>query len=67
MIKQIQSNQPHQETKNPDVMGLKSHMISSNIIHCHICNKTMHFVEGDIIFGERWYHNDCWKLVKENV
>ena len=64
MIKQIQTNQ---ETQNLDVMKFKSHMMFSSIIHCHICDKPMHFVEGDIIFGEKWYHNDCWKLVRENV
>jgi hypothetical protein len=26
---------------------------------CDICNKKMQFVEGDVIFGEKWYHKDC--------
>jgi hypothetical protein len=28
---------------------------------CSICNKEMKFEEGDIIFGEKWYHTNCAK------
>ena len=26
---------------------------------CAYCNEEMRFTEGDIIFGEKWYHKDC--------
>lgn len=28
---------------------------------CSFCCKEMQFVEGDVIFGEKWYHRDCKK------
>ena len=28
---------------------------------CSFCCKEMQLVEGDIIFGEKWYHKDCKK------
>jgi len=30
---------------------------------CGLCNKEMTLVEGDSIFGEKWYHHDCWGLI----
>jgi len=32
---------------------------------CGLCNKEMPLVEGDIIFGDKWFHKDCWKLNNE--
>ena len=29
--------------------------------NCTACGKEMQFVEGDIIYGEKWYHNGCLK------
>lgn len=29
--------------------------------NCTNCGKEMQFVEGDIIYGEKWYHNGCLK------
>jgi hypothetical protein len=37
---------------------------------CSLCNKEIEFVEGDTIYGDKWYHNSCWKLfsvIEENV
>ena len=36
---------------------------------CGLCNKDMILVEGDTIFGEKWYHKDCWQSIanKENA
>ncbi|HXU95607.1 MAG TPA: hypothetical protein VFP45_04135 [Candidatus Nitrosotalea sp.] len=31
------------------------------IPNCTACGKEMQFVEGDIIYGEKWYHNGCLK------
>lgn len=39
--------------------------LSSNFLrtipNCTACGKEMQFVEGDIIYGEKWYHNGCLK------
>ena len=29
---------------------------------CSHCNKKMELVEGDVIYGDRWFHNICWTL-----
>ncbi len=26
---------------------------------CSFCNTKMRFVEGDVIFGEKWFHKNC--------
>lgn len=31
---------------------------------CTFCGGKMQFIEGEIIFGEKWYHNNCAKQVK---
>lgn len=28
---------------------------------CDACKNEMHFAEGDVIYGDKWYHNSCWK------
>lgn len=28
---------------------------------CTACKDEMHFSEGDIIYGDKWYHSSCWK------
>jgi len=30
---------------------------------CGRCNKEMHLVEGSTIFGDKWYHKDCWESI----
>lgn len=29
--------------------------------NCAICKNVIHFHVGDVIFGDIWYHEDCWK------
>lgn len=29
---------------------------------CSLCGKEMQLVEGDTIFGDKWFHNNCWKM-----
>ncbi|OLC35191.1 MAG: hypothetical protein AUH84_03670 [Thaumarchaeota archaeon 13_1_40CM_4_38_7] len=31
---------------------------------CDICNGKVERVAGDVIFGDKWYHNSCWKSKK---
>lgn len=28
---------------------------------CYACNNKIQFSEGDVIYGDRWYHVGCWK------
>lgn len=32
---------------------------------CSLCGEEMELVEGTTIYGNKWYHADCWKLVKK--
>lgn len=32
---------------------------------CSLCNEAMELVEGDTIYGDRWYHGNCWNLMKK--
>ena len=38
------------------LVASKHHMTPS----CTSCGKEMDLVEGDIIYGEDWYHGNCW-------
>ena len=31
---------------------------------CSHCNKKMELVEGDVIYGDKWFHSICWKVIK---
>ena len=31
---------------------------------CSHCNKKMELTEGDVIYGDKWFHGICWKLTK---
>jgi len=30
---------------------------------CSLCNKEMTLGEGATIYGEKWYHKDCWQSI----
>ena len=32
---------------------------------CSLCKKKMLLSEGDMIYGDKWYHNSCWNLVEQ--
>ena len=51
-------------THHPELFEMHSVLVASE--HhmtpcCMSCGKEMEFVEGDIIYGEDWYHGNCWK------
>jgi hypothetical protein len=27
---------------------------------CEYCNKEISLTTGDVLFGDRWYHGECW-------
>ncbi len=43
----------------PDITSMSNGTLVKPL--CSFCCKEMQFVEGDIIFGEKWYHRDCKK------
>ena len=34
---------------------------------CSLCNKEIGLIEGDVIFGEKWYHQICWQSLNSKV
>lgn len=34
---------------------------------CSVCKHEMEFSEGDVIFGDKWYHSSCWKEIQSLV
>ena len=32
---------------------------------CSVCKTKLDLVEGDTVWGDRWYHKDCWKQMNE--
>lgn len=34
---------------------------------CSACKYEMTFSEGDIIYGDKWYHSNCWKEIQSLV
>ena len=32
---------------------------------CSLCDEEIEFVEGDTIYGDKWYHSLCWKALSE--
>lgn len=29
---------------------------------CHVCNNDVELAPGQVIFGDKWFHNSCWKI-----
>ena len=34
---------------------------------CGRCNEEMVLVEGDTIFGDKWYHKNCWESITKTM
>lgn len=34
---------------------------------CSLCQGEIMLDVGDIIYGEKWYHSECWELIEEKV
>ena len=32
---------------------------------CFHCDKKMELIEGDVIYGDKWFHGSCWKTIKK--
>lgn len=71
-------NDSHEEEHHPHFLGTKEkkHLhaqdiaqqkISFCIPRCSACKNEMQFEEGEVIYGERWYHSLCWKNIEEVI
>lgn len=34
---------------------------------CSLCQGEIMLDVGDIIYGEKWYHGECWELIEKKV
>jgi hypothetical protein len=32
---------------------------------CSACKDKMQLSEGDVIYGDKWYHDSCWKEIEK--
>ena len=46
---------------------VESISIGNYVIQCSVCKGKVSLEAGDVIFGNEWYHSDCWELVEERV
>lgn len=71
-------NDSFEEEHHPNFLGTKEkkhlHMqetaqqkIIFSIPRCSACKNEMQFTEGEVIYGERWYHSSCWKDIEEVI
>ncbi len=42
---------------NAQLVAQKVHFL---VPRCFSCKEEMQFVEGDVIYGDKWYHHSCW-------
>lgn len=66
-----------EDDKILEMAGVKKHSATQEISQkiddefsffipiCHACKDEMQFSEGDTIYGDKWYHNSCWKELEE--
>ena len=34
---------------------------------CSACKNEMQFLEGDVIYGDKWYHSSCWDEIQKII
>lgn len=55
------------EKKHLHEQEIAQKKISFCIPRCSACKNEMQFTEGEVIYGERWYHSSCWKDIEEVI
>jgi hypothetical protein len=53
----------HHDEKHRSLLQAKNFLIQT----CSHCHEEMHVVEGDMIFGGKWFHLTCWRKVENNI
>ena len=43
------------------------HGIRFSVPKCSMCKENMEFSEGEVIFGDKWYHELCWEKNQKNT
>ena len=51
----------HPTSESLQIQNTPNHFL---IQTCSHCNKKMELVEGDMIYGDKWFHKLCWALIK---
>jgi hypothetical protein len=57
-LKMVDENTNSLDQDNSQTSLPKLHFL---IPRCFACKGEMQFIEGDIIYGDKWYHHSCWK------
>jgi hypothetical protein len=50
-----------EHSSKQEVLQTITQKINFFIPKCSACKDEMQFAEGDVIYGDKWYHNSCWK------
>jgi hypothetical protein len=73
----IHHDSQDEDDKILEMAGVKKHSANQEVSQkiedecsffipkCHACKDEMQFSEGDTIYGDKWYHNSCWKELEE--
>ena len=73
----IQDDGPHEEGQNHFFeIGEEEHSPKQEVIQtiqkisfciprCSACKHDMQLTEGDVIYGDKWFHNSCWKDIEK--
>jgi hypothetical protein len=48
-----------------EVLQTMTQKINFFIPKCSACKNEMRFAEGEVIYGDKWYHNSCWKDIEK--
>ena len=49
----------------PKVVQSTMQKINFCVPRCSSCKDEMQFSEGDVIYGDKWYHDSCWKEIEK--
>jgi hypothetical protein len=56
--------EPHSKQEVPQSIVQKSNFC---VPRCSACKDEMLFAEGEVIYGDKWYHDSCWKEIEKIV
>lgn len=63
-----EGHHPHflgtKEKKHVHTQDIARQNVSFCVPRCFACKNEMQFSEGEIIYGEKWYHMSCWKDIE---
>ena len=60
---EIEAGKEH--SSKQEVLQTMTQKINFFVPKCSACKDEMQFSEGDVIYGDKWYHNSCWKDIEK--